>query len=238
MAIALSQQEVVAVVCEGVEDARDPSQSCNGIVNSCTSSGLCVVGTDGNCCSFYTDEKEKSTCIAKELDGFAYINDCPSGTVGITSIGNDGSDTVGISALCSGTADKANFASSCGGLVDTCTTEGLCIVNQEGLCCPVYTDSDGEFVKVTPDCMPEGEYTNKCEAGVVAIASETTAPTNTPTTEPTGAPTKAPTTEPTKAPTKMPTQSPTPEESGCGRKDTTGFVLGSFIALFLASMTL
>lgn len=255
LANALSQNQVDSVFCGGGEDPKDPSQSCGGLVNSCTSSGLCVVGTDGNCCASFTDtndETDKSTCTPKDLVGFPYTTDCPSGVVAIESIGGDGTDTmVGITAFCSGEKDKSNFANSCGGLVDTCTTEGLCVVNQEGLCCSVYTDSDKEKgVKAKTDCIPEGEYTNQCPKGGVAIASETTAPTNTPTMEPTGTPTKvptktptnsptmeptdAPTTAPTKAPTKMPTQSPTPEESGCGRNDASSFVLGLFISFVFA----
>ena len=219
---AVSQQYVDAAICAGTEDAENASMSCGGLVNSCTSSGMCVVGTDGKCCSVYTDSKDNAGCVQKVLEGFPYTAECPMEGYGITGTEDDG-DMVGITAFCSGTEDKTNFADSCGGLVDSCTGEGLCVVSQDGMCCAAYIDAE----KAT-DCIAKGEYANAstCNKGDVGILKDST-----------GSPVASPVAAATGAPTKMPTKSPTtPVESGCSRKDATGLVLGSVIALVLTTV--
>lgn len=195
---AISQQQVDAVVCEGTEDATDVSMSCGGLFNTCTSSGLCVVGTDSKCCSVNTDSKDKTSCVQKDFKDFPYKTTC---------------DEFGVTAVCSGTEDKTDFTNSCGGLVDTCTGSGQCVVNQEGVCCSVYSDAEKE----SKDCVPKGDYTSTCNKDDSGVAVASTG-------------------SPTKSPTMATTKSPTPADSGCSRKDAAGLVLGSFIAFVLVSV--
>ncbi len=70
-----------AVVCEG-----DASNQCNGVVNSCTSDGLCVVNTsDGTCCVL-SPPYGWNNCISDQN------GEACQGQMGITAIDEEGSD--------------------------------------------------------------------------------------------------------------------------------------------------